>query len=78
MTLFEKLASLITGIYTGISPVINAVALLCIGICAVVWVTSSDSMGVRKAKTWLLSILGGLLLYNLAGILITTVNQLGN
>ena len=76
MDLFSKVAELLTGLYSGMSVIINAVALVCIAICAVMWVTSSDPQGVRKAKTWLLSILGGLLLYNLAGLIINSINQL--
>ena len=76
MTIFSKIASLLTAIYADLSGVITAVAVLCIAICAVKWIIASDPGSVKSAKTWLFSILTGLAIFHLAGLLVDTVAQL--
>lgn len=77
MNVFEQMASLIGNIYSGLGVVVNAAGILCLGICALKWIMASDANGARQAKTWGFGILGGLVLYNLAGVIVNTINSLG-
>ena len=76
MTVFTKAAELLTALYSDLSAVITAVAVLCIAICAIKWVVASDPGSVKSAKTWLFSIITGLAIFHLAGLIVDTVSQL--
>ena len=76
MTVFSKAAELLSALYSDLSAVITAAAVLCIAICAIKWVIASDPASVKNAKTWLFSIITGLAVFHLARLIVDTVSQL--
>lgn len=61
-----------------IKKVVNPIAITAAVICGIFLIVGSDPASLKKVKTWLISIIGGLLLVNLAGPLVNWASNLAS
>ena len=66
----EEVADGITSITSTIKKIVNPIAITAAVCCGIFLIVGSDPASLRRVKTWLISIIGGLLLVNLASPLV--------
>lgn len=65
-----EVAEGITDITETIKDIVNPIATVAVVCCAIFLLVGSDPASLRKVKTWMISIIGGLLLVNLSDNLV--------
>lgn len=61
-----KVGESINGITETIKDIVNPIATVAVVCCAIFLLVGSDPTSLRRVKTWMISIIGGLLLVNLS------------
>lgn len=67
----------ITTISDAIKAIVNPIAITAAVICGIFLIVGSDPATLKKVKTWLISIIAGLLLVNLSGVLVQWASNIG-
>lgn len=73
----DEVASGISDITATVKKVVNPIAITAAVICGIFLILGSDPASLKKVKTWLIAIVGGLLLVNLAQPLVEWASELG-
>lgn len=69
-TIGRQVGEGIDAITKTIKDIVNPIATVAVVCCAIFLLVGSDPASLRKVKTWMISIIGGLLLVNLADNLV--------
>lgn len=72
----KNVAKGITDITATIKAIVNPIAAAAAVICGIFLLVGSDPASLKKVKTWLISIAGGLILINVADKLVTWASGL--
>ena len=72
----DKVARGIGSVTETIKKIVNPLAITAAVICGIFLIVGSDPTSLRRVKSWLIAIIGGLLLVNLADPLVKWANNL--
>ena len=70
---FEKAQALLQEIYSKLGILVGTMGGLAIAVCAAKLLWASDPQSVKMAKTWLIWIVIGLVLFFSAGLIVSTI-----
>lgn len=75
---FDSISALITTMGGKFASIANPIAVVALIICGIKMLMASDPQSVRSAKQWIIIILLGLIVINLAGPIVNTIQTLSN
>ena len=76
MEIFTKLKQILDNLYTNFKTIVGPIAVLAVAICAIKIIMAENDRSVQSAKTWLIGIIIGLIIFYLAPTIVSTFSAL--
>ena len=76
MEFFTNLADLITQFRNGMASIVGPIAILCVAFCAIKIIMADNPRELQTAKSWLIGIVIGVILFYFAPSLIDSISAL--